>query len=61
MTNEEMKRLRVGDVIRHKSLGSKQYVVTDNFGDRITAVDSVDVTNPIEWDIVAKVTDKEEG
>ena len=52
MTGEEMKHLRIGDVIRHKSLGSKQYVVTANFGDRVTAVHSIDVTNPIEWDIV---------
>ena len=59
MTNEEMKQLRVGDVIQHKSLGSKQYVVTDNYGDRVTAVDSVDVTNPIEWDVVASGGRKE--
>lgn len=53
MTPEEMKMLNVGDVVRHVA-GEKGYVVTGNFGGRVTAVRSVDITNPDEWDLVAK-------
>ncbi len=51
MTNDEMKKLRRGDLVAHKS-GSKLYVVTGNYGDHVTAVDSVDITNAIEWNKV---------
>jgi len=51
MTEEEFKNLRIGDVIKHKS-DSKTYVVTAHYGNRITAVTTVDLTNPIEWEIV---------
>ena len=52
MTEKEMKSLQRGDVIRHKSSGSKCYVVTQNLGNHVVAVDSVDMTNAIEWEIV---------
>ncbi len=54
MDNQEFRRLNVGDTIKHK-LGSVQYVVTGNYGGRVTAVKSVDVTNPDEWELVIKV------
>lgn len=43
----------VGDIIRHKSEG-KALIVTGIYGDHVTAVRSVDVTNPIEWEVLKK-------
>ncbi|WP_156967900.1 hypothetical protein [Methylosinus sp. PW1] len=52
-----LKELEVGDIVRHKS-GGAGYVVTTNFVDRVTAVRSVDVTNPGEW---LKITNDNEA
>ena len=43
--------LKVGDIIRHVG-GSEAYVVTAHYGARVTAVRTVDVTNPNEWVLV---------
>lgn len=53
MTLDEMRRLKVGDLVRHPFL-EHAYVVTANLGNRITAVRTVDVTNPAEWEAVTK-------
>jgi hypothetical protein len=54
MTKKEFKRLDVGDVVRSGLLGHT-YVVTANYGDRVTAIRTADMTNPTEWDLVSKV------
>jgi hypothetical protein len=46
--------LRVGDIIRGKASGDS-YVVTAIYGDRATAVRTMDVTNPAEWERVERV------
>lgn len=51
MKPEEMSNLREGDIIRSKSIGLA-FVVTANNGDSVTAVRTVDVTNPGEWELV---------
>ena len=51
--------LEHGDVIRHKrssGINCGMFIVTANYGDRVTAVSTVDVTNPPEWELVSKVT-----
>jgi hypothetical protein len=48
MTEEELRQLQVGDIVRHASAGDA-YIVTGNYGDHVTAVRSVDITNAIEW------------
>ncbi len=53
MNQNQFKELRPGDIVRHK-LGTRAYIVTDNFRDRVTAIRTVDLTNPDEWDIVVK-------
>ena len=57
MTDDEMKDLRDGDVVAHRS-GGKAYIVTGNYGGRVTAVRTVDITNPIEWDLRSKAIRK---
>lgn len=51
MSPMQFVRLKVGDLIRHKS-DHKAYVVSGNYGDRVTAVRTVDMTNPSEWALV---------
>jgi len=53
MSDEEMKYLERGDIVKHHS-DSITFVVTGNYGKRITAVATVDITNPIEWEVVLK-------
>ena len=45
---EHINGLKTGDIIYGRSSGLA-YVVTGQYGDRATAVRSVDVTNPHEW------------
>lgn len=58
MTSEEMKQLNVGDLIRHAGVSPHGLVVTGNYGNHITAVRTVDISNPIEWILVAKASHK---
>ena len=51
MTGEEFASLKVGDIVRGKS-SHQAYVVTAHYGSRVTAVKTVDLTNPAEWDLV---------
>lgn len=51
MTIDELRALKPGDIIRHVH-GSYGLVVTGNYGSRVTAVRTVDVTNPDEWTLV---------
>lgn len=51
MTPTQLKALKPGDLVRHKS-SSSAYIVTGNYGDRVTAVRTVDLTNSAEWDVV---------
>lgn len=44
--------LNRGDEIRHKGQSKSRYIVTGNYGGRVTAVSSVDVTNEIEWEVL---------
>lgn len=53
MTIEEMKSLKRGDIVKLKS-DSRTFVVTENYGKRVTAVATVDITNPPEWEVVLK-------
>jgi hypothetical protein len=52
MTYDEMHQLQPGDIVRGNG-SSQSYVVTANYGSRVTAVRTVDLTNPNEWDLVA--------
>lgn len=46
-------RLLPGTLIHRKSESPNDfYVVTAHYGNRLTAVRAVDITNPAEWEIV---------
>lgn len=51
--------LQPGDIIRHKC-GSDAYVVTANYGGRVTAVRSQDVTCAGEWLVMRDRNDGED-
>lgn len=53
MTDEEMRALDQGDIVRTEWSG-ETYMVTANYGDRVTAVRTADMTNPVEWRLVSK-------
>ncbi len=54
MTKGELYSLCTGDVVIGK-LSGLAYVVTANYGNRATAVRSVDITNPDEWLLSSKM------
>ena len=54
MNEFEFLTLNRGDIVRHKT-SATGYVITANHGGRATAVKTIDITNPDEWDLVAKV------
>jgi hypothetical protein len=43
MTKDEMKKLQIGDIIQSKSSPEKVFIVSANFGDRITAIRSIEL------------------
>jgi hypothetical protein len=45
-------KLQAGDLV--ESSGGVLYMVASNFGTRLTAVRTADLTNPFEWKLVAK-------
>lgn len=51
MTREQFEGLKIGDVVR-SNFDNQTYIVTANYGERITAVASADLTNPHEWTLV---------
>lgn len=53
MTEKEFYNLKTGDVVRHVAK-TEIHVVTANYGLRVTAVRSVDMTNASEWELVTK-------
>lgn len=52
MTEAEFRDLEPGDAVRHAGSDGKYFVVTAHYGHRVTAVATVDLTNPSEWVIV---------
>lgn len=53
MTKEEMEALKVGDIIR--SIYNRiPYVVTGNYSGHVTAVNSVNMVRPPEWEVIKK-------
>jgi hypothetical protein len=55
MTKQEFWNLRTGDLVAHTLSRNFKYVVTGNYGDRVTAVRTIDLTVPSEWDLIKKV------
>lgn len=53
MTKEEMRHLQRGDIVRHVT-SEHGVVVMENYGDRVTAVQTVDITNANEWLLIKK-------
>jgi hypothetical protein len=54
MSKNEFKNLSVGDVVR-SLFNDQTCIVTANYGDRVTAVQTADITNPTEWQLVVKM------
>lgn len=52
MTQEQLNKLDVGDLVRNHD--GETFVVTANYGRRVTAVKTVDISSAIEWEIIRK-------
>jgi hypothetical protein len=52
MTPERFRRLRAGDQVQPVT-GGEVYLVTAHYGTRVTAVRTIDLTNPQEWACLA--------
>ena len=59
MIPADFENLKPGDEVEHISHRGIHYQVQANYGGRITAARTVDMTNPAEWRIVSKVTGRE--
>ncbi len=55
-----IKKLKRGDIVRNKN-SQNSYVVSANYGDRVTAICSVDITNAQEWEVLKSWAIKNEG
>jgi len=55
MTPEAFAQLTVGDLVRHVSHTGPAYVVSGLHSTHVTAVRTVNLANPAEWEIVRKV------
>lgn len=53
MNSEEFKNLGSGDIVRHKS-SKEPMMITGNYGNRCTAVQTKDLMNADEWDLIRK-------
>jgi len=58
MNKEQFNKLDTGDIVKHKFTDGKPFIVTSNYGNRVTAVQSVDLTNHVEWELVYKCSCK---
>jgi hypothetical protein len=57
LTEEQFKQLQAGDVVKGKSSGNT-FIVQANYGNRVTAVKIADMTDPAQWDLISKVTER---
>ena len=55
MTKNEFERLQPGQLIQHKKDNKWAFIVHQNFGERLTAVRTIEVHVPENWDVVTKV------
>ena len=50
-----LRDLQPGDMIRHATNGDRTYIVTANYGTRVTAVRTADLTQASEWQVFRAV------
>ena len=53
MTKEQLKNLKAGDIVRGK-LSGDTFIVVRCDGERATGVRVIEISQPDEWDLVAK-------
>ena len=59
MDKKQFEKLECGDIVKH-IIGDKSIIVMANYGSRVTAVRTYDLTNPDEWELVMKANYKRE-
>jgi hypothetical protein len=56
---DRISQIHPGSHVRHKINKEHSFVVTANYGDRATAVLTVDITNPSEWEVWVDENDQQ--
>ena len=59
MKKNEFERLQPGQTIQHKRNNEWAFIVQQNFGDRLTAVRTIEVRDPENWEVVTEIKTKE--
>jgi len=59
MTKSEFERLQPGQMIQHKKNNEWAFIVHQNFGDRLTAVRTIEVRDPENWETVTEIKAKD--
>jgi len=54
MKKDKFKLLKRGDLVRHVN-DPRIFIVSANYDGRMTAITSVDMTNPSEWELISEV------
>ncbi len=52
MNKKQMANLKVGDIIQSKKDSKWAFIVSQNFGERLIAVRTIEITNPTDWELV---------
>lgn len=60
MSEEEFQKLGPGDIVVGRG-ASDAIIVTANYGGRVTAVRTYDLTNPSKWSLLRKVKADTQG
>lgn len=55
MNKKEMEQLKPGDVIQHKTNPQWAFIVHQNFGDRLTAVRTIELRSCDDWDVIKPI------
>jgi len=58
MTKKDFEKLHTGDILQHKKKPELAFIVSAVFLDRITAVRTIEIRDPKEWQKVETVNDK---
>lgn len=59
MTKEQFRNLHEGDLVK-SSFGGAEFIVHDNYDGLVTAVKTIRLVSPSEWDLVMKAKHKQE-
>lgn len=55
MTKNQFEQLQPGQIIQHKKNNEWAFIVHQNFGERVTAVRTIEIRDPENWEVATQV------